>query len=163
MELINDPADLYRRLVAVRQQGKTIGIVPTMGALHAGHLSLVTEAKRQCDLAVATIFVNPTQFGPNEDFGRYPRTLEQDRAMLEQIGCDFLFVPSTDAMYPKGFSTYVEPPQVAQRWDGEKRPGHFRGVTTIVLKLLHMVPSDRAFSGKRITSSGWSSATWCVI
>jgi pantoate--beta-alanine ligase len=120
-----------------------------MGALHAGHVSLVEQAKLQCDIVAATIFVNPTQFGPKEDFGKYPRTLESDLEKLDSVGCDIVFVPSPEQVYAPEHSTYVEPPKVANRWEGEIRPGHFRGVTTVVLKLFMMVPAQVAFFGRK--------------
>lgn len=120
-----------------------------MGALHAGHLSLVERAKRDCDLAVATIFVNPTQFGPNEDFSKYPRTLERDLEQLDKAGCDYVFVPSSEQIYAPGHSTFIEPPSVASRWEGTIRPGHFRGVATVVLKLFMMAPAHVAFFGRK--------------
>ncbi len=127
----------------------TIGLVPTMGALHEGHLSLVRRSVAECDYTVATIFVNPTQFGPQEDFSRYPRTLEADLAALAAEGTDLVFVPSAEQIFPPGFSTFVEPPDVAKLWEGRCRPGHFRGVATVVLKLFHLVAADVAFFGQK--------------
>jgi pantoate--beta-alanine ligase len=132
-----------------QQAGERVGVVPTMGALHEGHLSLLRLAQRNCSKTVATIFVNPTQFAPHEDFARYPRTLEEDLARLKDVGCDSVFVPSQQEMYPSGFSTSVEPPAVARRWEGVHRPGHFRGVATVVLKLLNAVPADEAWFGQK--------------
>ncbi len=132
-----------------RSAGRTIGLVPTMGALHEGHLSLVKAAREQCDTTIVTIFVNPTQFGPHEDFDRYPRTMERDLQLLSQVGTDIVFAPDRPTIFPEGFSTYVEPPAVAQRWEGECRPGHFRGVTTVVLKLFNLVGADVAFFGQK--------------
>lgn len=149
MKVLHDPHEIYAQLDYQRSQGKQIGLVPTMGALHDGHLSLVGNAKQQCDVSVATIFVNPTQFAPTEDLDRYPRTLESDLERLQAIGCDYVFVPSADKIYRPGHSTYIEPPQVAQRWEGEIRPGHFRGVATIVLKLFQMIPAHVAFFGQK--------------
>ena len=120
-----------------------------MGALHEGHLSLVRAAKEVCDVAVATIFVNPTQFGPKEDFSKYPRTFNDDLTLLEPVDCDLVFAPSAEEMYPPGFSTYVEPPAVARLLEGVFRPDHFRGVCTVVLKLFNLVPSDVAFFGRK--------------
>jgi pantoate--beta-alanine ligase len=120
-----------------------------MGALHAGHVSLVEQAKLQSDIVAATIFVNPTQFGPKEDFGKYPRTLESDLEKLDAVGCDIVFVPSSEQVYAPEHSTYIDPPKVANRWEGEIRPGHFRGVTTVVLKLFMMVPAQVAFFGRK--------------
>jgi pantoate--beta-alanine ligase len=129
--------------------GKRVGLVPTMGALHAGHFSLVEAARAECDLVAVTIFVNPTQFGPHEDLDRYPRTLEQDLAGLTQLGVELVFAPPTDAMYPAGATAMVEPPRVADDLEGRCRPGHFRGVTTIVLKLFQVVPADIAYFGEK--------------
>jgi pantoate--beta-alanine ligase len=134
---------------AWRVAGKRIGLVPTMGALHEGHLSLVEASRRDNDITVATIFVNPTQFGPREDFAKYPRTLEQDLALLSRAGCDYAFAPTAAEMYPTGCSTAIEPPRVAQAWEGNFRPGHFRGVCTVVLKLLEIVPSQHAYFGQK--------------
>lgn len=128
---------------------KTVGLVPTMGALHEGHLSLVRRAKSECDVAVATIFVNPTQFAPHEDFSKYPRTLESDLDLLESANCDLVFVPTREEMYPPDASTFVEPPQVATPLEGVFRPVHFRGVATIVLKLFNIIPADRAYFGQK--------------
>jgi pantoate--beta-alanine ligase len=134
---------------ALQQAGLRVGVVPTMGALHDGHLSLVRLAKQPCDKVVATIFVNPTQFAPTEDFARYPRTIDEDLRLLQQAGCDYVFVPSQNEVYPSGFSTQVDPPAVARRWEGTSRPGHFRGVCTVVLKLLNMIPADVAVFGQK--------------
>ncbi len=138
--------DTVRR---ARGSGKTIGLVPTMGALHEGHLSLVRRSVSECDLTVVTIFVNPTQFGPHEDFSRYPRTLDSDLETLADARADLVFVPFADQMYPEGFSTYVEPPEVARPLEGICRPGHFRGVATVVLKLFNLVAADIAFFGQK--------------
>ncbi len=132
-----------------RAQGKRIGLVPTMGALHAGHLSLVAAARAQCDAVVVSIFVNPTQFGPNEDFAAYPRTLEADRALLASAGVDAVFAPSAEEVYGTGASSFVVVEGPSERLDGASRPGHFRGVTTVVSKLLHIVEPDRAFFGQK--------------
>ncbi len=142
--------DQIRRAVAdARRTGKRVGLVPTMGWLHEGHLSLVQTSRAECDVTVVTIFVNPTQFGPNEDFARYPRDLDRDRKLLAEHGADLVFAPDVGAMYPAGFSTYVDPPAVARVLEGECRPGHFRGVTTIVLKLFQLVPADAAYFGEK--------------
>lgn len=127
----------------------TLGLVPTMGALHAGHLSLVRAARESCDRVAATIFVNPLQFGPNEDFARYPRTFEQDAALLEREGVDLLFAPAAEEMYPAGTATLVDVPEIGSRLDGASRPGHFRGVATVVSKLFHIIQPDRAFFGQK--------------
>lgn len=147
--VVTDSAALSQVLRKARTGGKVIGLVPTMGALHAGHLSLVRASVAACDLTVVTIFVNPTQFGPNEDFARYPRTLEADLRMLGREQADFVFAPAADQIYQPGFSTYIEPPDVAQPLEGRCRPGHFRGVATIVLKLFHLIPADIAFFGQK--------------
>jgi pantoate--beta-alanine ligase len=134
---------------AAQRSGKRVGVVPTMGALHEGHLSLVAASRAACDVTVATIFVNPTQFGPNEDFSRYPRTLEADLAKLSAAGADYAFVPDVAEMYPAGATTMVEPGSAAEPLEGQFRPGHFRGVATIVLKLFQAVPADAAFFGQK--------------
>jgi pantoate--beta-alanine ligase len=148
-QVIETVAAMRAEVRRLQRAGLRVGCVPTMGALHEGHLSLVKIARQSCDKVVTTIFVNPTQFGPNEDFSRYPRTLEQDLRMLREVGCDYVFVPSKDEVYPPGFSTEIDPPKVAKRWEGECRPGHFRGVTTVVLKLLNMIPADVAVFGQK--------------
>ena len=130
-------------------RGKSVGLVPTMGALHEGHLSLVRQAKRECDVVVATIFVNPAQFSPHEDFQKYPRTLESDLNFLASVSCDFVFVPEPSEIYPPDASTFVEPPVVAAPLEGVCRPGHFRGVATIVLKLFNIIPADSAYFGQK--------------
>ncbi|HXE06267.1 MAG TPA: pantoate--beta-alanine ligase [Acidobacteriaceae bacterium] len=127
----------------------TLGLVPTMGALHAGHMSLVTAAREQCDLVAASIFVNPTQFGPNEDFTQYPRTFDSDRKQLEAAGVDILFAPSAETMYPSGNTTFVDPGPIGDRLDGASRPGHFRGVATIVARLFNIAQPDRAYFGQK--------------
>jgi pantoate--beta-alanine ligase len=150
MVALFDTVDAIRRQVRTwKVSGKRVGLVPTMGALHAGHISLVDAARRSCDVVVTTIFVNPTQFGPTEDFGKYPRTLDADRAMLDTAGCDAVFVPMPEEMYPPGFSTYVAPPACARMLEGEFRPGHFRGVCSVVLKLFLAVPADVAVFGQK--------------
>ena len=120
-----------------------------MGALHEGHLSLVRLAKQQCDAVAASIFVNPKQFGPNEDFGKYPRAFERDRHMLEAEGVDLLFAPTVEEMYPSGSTTFVNVEGLSERLDGASRPGHFRGVTTVVSKLFHIVEPGKAFFGQK--------------
>jgi pantoate--beta-alanine ligase len=142
-------AELRAAVRAARSGGRRIGCVPTMGALHAGHVSLVQASRGECGFTVVTVFVNPTQFGPHEDFARYPRTLEADVAACGEAGADLVFVPDEQAMYPAGFSTYVQPPAVAQPLEGEFRPGHFRGVATVVLKLFQLVQPDVAYFGQK--------------
>ena len=148
-QIIANPAEIFAVVRAAQRSGKRVGVVPTMGALHQGHLSLVELSKQACDVTVVTIFVNPTQFGPNEDFDQYPRTLENDVAHLAELGTEFVFAPAADAIYQPGHSTYVDPPEVALPLEGEHRPGHFRGVATIVLKLFQMIPADAAFFGRK--------------
>ena len=133
----------------VRRSGKRLGVVPTMGALHAGHLSLVRAARGSCDVVAATIFVNPLQFGPNEDLAKYPRTWEKDVAALESQRVDLLFAPSPEEMYPRGAATYVVVEGLSEKLDGKSRPGHFRGVTTVVAKLFAIVRPDVAFFGQK--------------
>jgi pantoate--beta-alanine ligase len=128
---------------------RTLGLVATMGALHEGHVSLVRAAKEECDCVVATIFVNPLQFGAGEDFDRYPRTFGEDCALLESEGVDMVFAPSAEEMYPAGRETWVDVPGVGGRLDGASRMGHFRGVTTVVAKLFHIVQPDRAYFGQK--------------
>jgi pantoate--beta-alanine ligase len=133
----------------IRAAGKTLGLVPTMGALHQGHLSLVRAAQASCDAVALSIFVNPTQFGPKEDFAGYPRNLEQDCQTLEAGGVDLVFAPSAAEMYPQGASTFVDVAGPSERLDGASRPGHFRGVATVVAKLLHIFAPQRAFFGQK--------------
>lgn len=140
---------LRATLDAVRREGKSIGLVPTMGALHEGHLSLVDAAHGECDVTVVTIFVNPTQFGEGEDLEKYPRTLDEDLALLGPRGADFVFAPCEEEMYQPGHETYVEPGAVATTHEGAHRPGHFRGVATIVLKLFNLVEADVAYFGRK--------------
>jgi pantoate--beta-alanine ligase len=128
---------------------RKLGFVPTMGALHAGHLSLVRAARERCDVVAASIFVNPTQFAPHEDFSQYPRSLERDCEMLQREGVDLLFTPSTEEMYPPGAATWVEVAGLSDKLCGRSRPSHFRGVTTVVAKLFHIVVPDSAFFGQK--------------
>jgi pantoate--beta-alanine ligase len=132
-----------------RAAGKSSGLVPTMGALHEGHLSLVRAAKAACDMITVSIFVNPLQFGPHEDLAKYPRDFEGDRKRLEAEGVDWLFAPSIEEMYPESSTTYVEVEGLSQRLCGGSRPGHFRGVATVVAKLFHIVQADKAFFGQK--------------
>jgi pantoate--beta-alanine ligase len=149
MRIFQTIEDMRTATRAARLRGKRVGLVPTMGALHAGHLSLVRAAKARCDLAAASIFVNPTQFGPNEDFSKYPRTFESDCRLLEREGVELVFAPSVEEMYPAGAVTYVNVEGLSERLCGKSRPGHFRGVTTVVSKLFHVVEPDFAFFGQK--------------
>jgi pantoate--beta-alanine ligase len=134
---------------AARKSGKRLGLVPTMGALHNGHLSLVRAAHDKSDIVAVSIFVNPTQFGPNEDFAKYPRNLENDCALLELDHVDAVFLPSVEDMYPPGGVTWVTVEGISERLCGKSRPGHFRGVTTVVAKLFHIIEPDIAFFGQK--------------
>ncbi|MGH9933092.1 MAG: pantoate--beta-alanine ligase [Pyrinomonadaceae bacterium] len=132
-----------------REQDRTIGLVPTMGALHEGHLSLVRQARRMCDFVVVSVFVNPTQFGPSEDYEHYPRDLTKDTALLTDYNVDYIFAPAAEEIYPKDFSTYVNVGGLSKLLEGETRPGHFRGVATVVAILLNTVRPDFAFFGQK--------------
>jgi pantoate--beta-alanine ligase len=148
-EVIGQLDDARRWVESRRQQGRRVGLVPTMGALHEGHLSLVREAVNGCDDVVVSIFVNPTQFAPGEDFDRYPRTWESDLAALEQLGTAMVFAPRAPDMFPTHCTTSVEPSVVAAELEGAHRPGHFRGVATVVLKLFHLLPAHTALFGEK--------------
>ena len=132
-----------------REQNRTIGFVPTMGALHEGHLSLIHEARAMCDIVVASIFVNPAQFGPSEDFAAYPRDLTRDSALLAEYNVDYVFAPTVEEIYPPGFSTYVSVEGLSTELEGARRPGHFRGVTTVVSILLNTIKPDFIFFGQK--------------
>lgn len=132
-----------------RRAGRRVGLVPTMGALHEGHLSLVRAARSQSDVVAVSIFVNPTQFGPNEDFARYPRSFEKDVALLQAEKVDFIFNPAVEEMYPSGSSTWLTVEGLSEKLDGRSRPGHFRGVTTVVAKLFNIIQPDVAFFGQK--------------
>jgi pantoate--beta-alanine ligase len=147
MEIVNKIKDLRVKIAPWKKQRKKIGFVPTMGYLHEGHLSLVRESKKRSDVTVVSIFVNPKQFGPKEDFNVYPRDLERDRDLLEKEGVDLLFYPSVEEMYPEGYKTYVEVEHLQGKLCGRSRPGHFRGVCTVVLKLFNLVQPDEAYFG----------------
>ncbi|EMI22605.1 pantoate--beta-alanine ligase [Rhodopirellula maiorica SM1] len=149
MDRLETPEAARDYVLSARGKGQRVGIVPTMGALHQGHLSLAAESQKHCDATIATIFVNPTQFAPHEDLQKYPRTLEQDCQQLESQGVAAVFVPETSMIYPPGFSTYVQPPAVAASLEGEFRPDHFRGVATIVMKLFQILPATHAFFGRK--------------
>jgi pantoate--beta-alanine ligase len=149
MQVFNTVREMRAACRAIRRNGQSLGLVPTMGALHAGHIALVRAARSQCDVVAASIFVNPTQFGPNEDFAKYPRTFEQDCAMLTSEGVALVFAPQPEEMYPSGASSFVEVEGVGDRLDGASRPGHFRGVATVVAKLFHIAAPDKAFFGQK--------------
>ena len=148
MQTVRRSEELALALDALRSGG-TIALVPTMGALHAGHMALVAEAKRRADHVVATIFVNPMQFGAGEDFGRYPRQSAEDSELLEDNGCDLLWMPAIEDIYPADFATRVSVSGVSDRWEGEARPGHFDGVATVVAKLLLSVRPHVAVLGEK--------------
>ena len=149
MQVLSTVHEMRAACRAVRKSGQSLALVPTMGALHTGHIALVRAARAKCDVVAASIFVNPTQFGPNEDFSKYPRTFEKDCALLEAEGVALLFAPQSEEMYPKGASTFVEVEGVGDRLDGRSRPGHFRGVATVVAKLFHIVGPHKAFFGQK--------------
>jgi pantoate--beta-alanine ligase len=149
MKICNTIENMRAACRAVRRGGKRLGFVPTMGALHEGHLSLVRAAKAECDVAAASIFVNPAQFGAGEDLAKYPRRFDLDRELLERAGVDLLFAPSVEEMYPAGAVTWVTVEGLSDKLDGRSRPGHFRGVTTVVAKLFHVVEPDAAFFGQK--------------
>src|SRR5271166_5303560 len=144
MRICNTIEDMRAACRGVRSGGKRLGFVATMGALHEGHLSLVRAGRAECDVVVASIFVNPTQFGPTEDLAKYPRTFDRDRQLLEKEGVELLFAPSVEEMYPAGAVTWVTVEGLSEKLDGRSRPGHFRGVTTVVAKLFHVIEPDAA-------------------
>ena len=149
VRVIRTVAELRAWSRAARKSGQSIGLVPTMGALHEGHLSLVRAAKAGCDSVAASIFVNPTQFGPNEDFSKYPRTWDADCALLEAEGVDVIFAPAPEEVYRAGAATFVEVAGLSERLDGASRPGHFRGVATVVAKLFIAAEPDRTYFGQK--------------
>ncbi len=149
VKIVEQPQEAYAHVDFWRKNGMRIGLIPTMGALHEGHLALVRRSRQECDITVVTIFVNPTQFGPHEDFAKYPRTLEGDCAMLRDLQTDLVFAPTPELLYPAGYSCYVDPPAVALPLEGKCRPGHFRGVSTIVLKLFLILPATISYFGQK--------------
>ena len=149
MEVIKSPSEMQQKASAWRREGKVIAFVPTMGYFHEGHLSLMREGRERGDVLVVSIFVNPTQFGPGEDFDRYPRDMERDLRMAEEVGVDVIFAPTVEEMYPEGYQTYVEVEKVTKYLCGLSRPGHFRGVTTVVTKLFNIVKPHVALFGQK--------------
>jgi pantoate--beta-alanine ligase len=149
MDIITTIVALREKLAARRRTGQAIGFVPTMGYLHQGHLSLVSRSKADNDVTVVSIFVNPLQFGKNEDLEKYPRDLERDAALLREAGVDFLFAPSVTEMYPQPMQTVVDLPKLGSELEGEARPGHFAGVATVVTKLFNIVQPDAAYFGEK--------------
>lgn len=147
--IVTDIVPLRRAVAEARRGGRSIGLVPTMGALHAGHLSLIEAARNENDYVVVTIFVNPTQFGPNDDLSRYPRTLERDLELCGKAGVDLVFHPQPEVIYPPGYRSFVEVTDLQDVLCGASRPGHFRGVATVVLKLFNLVQPDRAYFGQK--------------
>ncbi len=149
MQIINDATALQTLTATLHAEQKTIGFVPTMGALHDGHLSLVKAARKQTDVVIASIFVNPTQFGKHEDLSRYPRDLERDAELLAPLGVEYLFTPTPDEIYPAGYATYVNVEGLSEMLEGASRPGHFRGVATVLTILFHLVRPHRVFMGQK--------------
>ncbi len=149
MKVLETTDQMRAACFAFKREGKRLGFVPTMGALHAGHLSLVRAARQQCQAVAVSIFVNPTQFGPNEDFSKYPRTFEKDKQLLDAEKVDLIFAPSVEEVYPAGAKTFVHVEEMSKRLCGRSRPGHFRGVTTVVAKLFAIVEPDVAFFGQK--------------
>ncbi|RYD02832.1 hypothetical protein N752_22725 [Desulforamulus aquiferis] len=149
MRLCKTINEIRPLIKSIRLENKTVGLVPTMGYLHEGHLALVREARQCCDFVVMSIFVNPTQFGPKEDFGSYPRDLQRDSALAADAGVDIIFAPEVEEMYPQGFRTSVDVEGITDVLCGAARPGHFRGVATVVTKLFNIVQPDRAFFGQK--------------
>lgn len=149
MILISNVNKLQKLIRGLKKKGKTVSFVPTMGALHKGHISLVKAARKKADIVVVSIFVNPAQFGPKEDLKKYPRPFGNDKKLLKENNVDILFYPDVDAMYPEGYSTYVNEEQLSKTMCGVFRPGHFRGVATVVLKLFNIVQPDLALFGQK--------------
>lgn len=149
MQIITDATELQMLTARWQQEKKIIGFVPTMGALHEGHLRLVQAARQQSDLVIVSIFVNPTQFGKNEDLSRYPRNLERDCEMLESLGVQYVFAPTSEEIYPSGFATYVNVEGLSEQLEGASRPGHFRGVATVLTILFNLVRPTQVFMGQK--------------
>jgi pantoate--beta-alanine ligase len=149
MKIIRHPVEMHEFSSALGKSGKTVGLVPTMGALHEGHASLIKTARQNCDVVVTSIFVNPIQFGPTEDFVKYPRPFDKDCGVAEANGCDIVFTPGEREMYPENFSTFVEVENITDSLCGASRPGHFRGVATVVLKFFNIVAPHVAVFGQK--------------
>ena len=149
MKTLRNPRTFQRLMERLRRQGKTLGFVPTMGALHEGHLSLVRRARKENRVVAVSIFVNPLQFGPREDFGRYPRRLSRDRSLLAKEKVDYLFAPTLPSLYPEGYQTFVEVAELSRGLCGRFRPGHFRGVATVVAKLFNLAKARRVYFGAK--------------
>ncbi|MFA5770873.1 MAG: pantoate--beta-alanine ligase [Patescibacteria group bacterium] len=149
MDTISSLDQIQKITLALRKNGKTIGFIPTMGALHEGHLKLVKESKKTNDVTIVSIFVNPAQFSPTEDLAKYPRPFEQDKKLLEQEKVDYLFYPDAKRMYPSGFQTYVTPNNLSKIIEGKSRPGHFTGVATVVLKLFNLINPTNTYFGQK--------------
>jgi pantoate--beta-alanine ligase len=149
MKILKKVKQMQEYVTSAKKAGKKVGLVPTMGALHEGHLSLIRQAKKENDVVVVSIFVNPTQFGPKEDFKKYPRPLAKDTKLAKSAGANVIFNPNAAEMYPAGYQTYVEVGKITQGLCGASRPGHFRGVATIVNKLFNAVPADKAYFGQK--------------
>jgi len=149
LQVVQSVAEVRAAITSIRQRGHRIGFVPTMGALHVGHVSLIERARTECDYVAVSIFVNPTQFGPNEDFNRYPRPREADLQICRNAGADLVFYPTVETMYPVGHRTFVEVSGLSEILEGAIRPGHFRGVATVVTKLFAIVLPDKAYFGQK--------------
>jgi pantoate--beta-alanine ligase len=149
MKIVKSPAEMKNLSTTMQRSGSSVGLVPTMGALHKGHISLLERVKGVCDFSVMSIFVNPVQFGPNEDFKKYPRPFDADCEMAEKAGCDVIFAPSKEDMYPENYCTYVNVEDITDRLCGASRPGHFRGVSTVVLKFFNIVMPQVASFGQK--------------
>ncbi len=150
MKILRTQDEIKKYSLEMKQAGKTIGLVPTMGALHEGHLTLMRTARKEADVVIASVFVNPVQFGPNEDFDAYPRQFDEDSAKLEEVGVDAVFHPEPAEMYPEGFCTYVNVEgDFTKKLCGGQRPGHFRGVATVVTKLINLAKADKAYFGQK--------------
>jgi pantoate--beta-alanine ligase len=156
MIIISKTADLQKRLAVIRKSGKKIGFVPTMGALHQGHLALIRACRKEKLFCVISIFVNPTQFGPAEDYRKYPRNLKKDAALAKKAGADLIFTPAAEQIYPTGYRTFVEVTELSGKLCGKYRPGHFRGVATVVLKFFNLIQPDKAYFG-------WKDAQQLII